>query len=158
MPRTGSPGISVKAGRHSPWNEDTLGIMDEGTATNGQQPSEAVTNPPTLQLGREDGGVRRQGSFLGRRKTSRSNVAAMPPSPVEPQEEILITQEPEPRRPSPGYGAKAGGRDKALPPPPAPVMPVFNDQFADMTLRPPTEGSGVQRKTSLMKKLKARIG
>lgn len=160
LPRAGSPASAGKAGRHSPWNEDTLGIMgDSSTPTNGQQPSEAVTNPPTLQLGREkdEGGVQRQRSFLGRRKPSRSNVAAVPASPVEPQEEILITHEPEPRKASPSYGGM-GGRDKALPPPPAPVMPVFEDQFADMRLKPPTEGAGVQRKTSLMKKLKARIG
>jgi hypothetical protein len=160
LPRAGSPGSAGKAGRHSPWNEDTLGIMgDNSTPTNGQQLNEAVTNPPTLQLGREkdDGGVQRQRSFLGRRKPSRSNVAAVPASPVDPQEEILITHEPEPRKASPSYG-RMGSRDKALPPPPAPVMPVFDEQFADMTLKPPTEGAGVQRKTSLMKKLKARIG
>jgi hypothetical protein len=50
------------------------------------------------------------------------------------------------------------GRDKALPPPPAPVLLEFDQTFGDMTLKPPTEGGGVQRKTSLMKKLKARIG
>lgn len=146
--------------------------MGDSAAANGQQQQqvgeparEAVTNPPTLQLGRsdrEEGGVRRRGSFLGRRKPSRSNVAPPTPNIEEPQEEILIVSEPGGRSPRSGFGnnAMGGGRDKALPPPPAPVMPDFSvqEQFADMTLKPPTEGAGVQRKTSLMKKLKAKIG
>jgi hypothetical protein len=181
--RSGSPAGAggLAGGRHSPWNEDTLGIMKPAEQGANVTPSTHPAQPPTLQLGQN--GVKRHNSFLSRRKPSRNEV--LPSSPNEAHEEILFGDSPvEPAKVSPprhrgysnGYSSSATGqhrsrglsgsgvgmgREKALPPPPPiqPVMPDFNDQFSDMTLKPPEQsGGGVQRKTSLMKKLKARIG
>lgn len=59
-----------------------------------------------------------------------------------------------------------GGRDKALPPPPppAPVFPDFEGKYNDLPgkmsegLNVNDGGSGMQRKTSLMKKFKGKVG
>lgn len=155
--RSGSPS---SAGRKSPWNEDTLGIMTPPVAAEPQDYNHTVHQPQPQAKMPE--------SILNTRSPHRMNSANSPFN-AEPKEEILLSSEtkkyspPKSRYPrTNGYApvAYAQGRDKALPPPPPanPVMPDFTSEFDDMTLRPPQEGVKVQRKTSLMKKLKARIG
>lgn len=214
--RTSSPG---SAGKYSPWNEDTLGIMAASTGEAEHTPHQPA-EPPTLQLGRTTS--RPGAGFLSRRKSSKGRTSIIASPSNEAKEEVLVGNgryeetlaPPLPANASahaaaaakshPGHhrglsfgsrslggpGAGAGstttttGRDKALPPPPGPVMPDFNQQFSDMNLGgqgsgahalvPGEQGStsshsdsgsggrtgagGVQRKTSLMKKLRARLG
>lgn len=155
-------------GSYQPWKEDTLGI---GTADPTPAPA---ADGPTLRP--------RRRSFLGSRKsrieTSSAPFNAQVLSPDNEREEILTGEMDmdekivPPTSSSNGYAelrspekvSRNGTRqrskttgDKALPapPPPEPVMPDYGDYDS----RPSSNsgGSGVQRKSSLMKRVKDRI-